>query len=75
MNARIAGQVRRLVRNRGFGFIYDARGTEYFFHMSAVDPTTGITFDQLLDGDEGTHVTFEAKPGDKGPRAEQVRAT
>jgi cold shock protein len=53
--------------DRGFGFIRNNRGTDVYFHMSAVD---GTTFDQLQ---EGQKVSFEETKSDKGPRAEKVR--
>ncbi len=61
------GTIKRVVRDKGFGFIRDDRGREFFFHRSAVDGN----FDQL---DEGQTVTFEEEPSAKGPRAGSVRA-
>jgi CspA family cold shock protein len=61
------GSIKRLVRDRGFGFIRDDNGLEWFFHRSAV---TDGTFDQL---NEGQRVTFEEEPSAKGPRAGNVR--
>lgn len=60
-----SGTVKRTVPERGFGFISDASGTEYFFHRSNVD-----NFDSLRGGES---VTFEVEDGPKGPRANQVR--
>ena len=31
-----SGTIKRLVRDRGFGFIRDDNGQEWFFHRSAV---------------------------------------
>lgn len=64
------GTVKRLVRDRGFGFILpeDKNAEELFFHRSAV---TGGSFEAL---DEGQKVSFDAGNGAKGPRAESVRA-
>ena len=56
------GSIKRLVRDRGFGFIRDDNGLEWFFHRTAV---TDGTFDQL---NEGQRVTFEEEPSAKGPR-------
>jgi cold shock protein len=65
---RIDGTVRKIVRDKGFGFIGTATGIEYFFHHSACPD-----FDRLT---EGTSVTFiEGASGKKGPRAEQVART
>jgi CspA family cold shock protein len=61
------GTIKRLVRDRGFGFIRDEGGQEWFFHRSAVSDGT---FDQLS---EGQRVSFEEEPSPKGPRAADVR--
>lgn len=63
------GPIRRLVRDKGFGFVGDGTGTEYFFHRSACN---GISFDQLR---EGQTVSFDAARGEKRPRAENLHAT
>ena len=47
------GTIKKIVGDRGFGFIQEADGKEVFFHRSAV---TGGTFDQLR---EGQSVTYE----------------
>jgi cold shock protein len=61
------GTIKRLVSDKGFGFVAAADGNEYFFHQSAcVDGG----FDQLR---EGQSVTFTTGQGPKGPRAEGVR--
>jgi cold shock protein len=62
------GTIKRLVRDKGFGFIAAGGDEEYFFHQSAC---TGKRFDELR---EGQSVTFEVGRGPKGPRAENVRA-
>ena len=61
------GTIKRLVSDKGFGFIAAGDGNEYFFHNSAL---SGIRFDELR---EGQNVTFERGQGPKGPRAENVR--
>ena len=61
------GTIKRLVSDKGFGFVAAADGQEYFFHQSAV---AGGQFDQLR---EGQAVTFDTGQGPKGPRAENVR--
>lgn len=62
------GTIKRLVADRGFGFIRgDAGNEEYFFHRSAVRLGT---FESLR---EGQAVTFEVRAAEKGPRAEDVR--
>jgi len=61
------GTIKRLVRDRGFGFIRDDGGQEWFFHRSAV--AQGV-FDQL---NEGQRVAFDEEPSNKGPRANNIR--
>ena len=61
------GKVKRLVRDKGFGFIRDEGGTEHFFHRSAV---RGAVFELLR---EGQRVEFTAEDSAKGPRAGEVR--
>jgi CspA family cold shock protein len=61
------GTVKRLVSDKGFGFVAASDGSEYFFHQSAC---AGCRFDQLR---EGQSVTFRTGQGPKGPRAEDVR--
>lgn len=65
--AAINGTIKRLVSDKGFGFVAAQDGTEYFFHQSAC---TGTRFDDLR---EGQAVTFEKGQGPKGPRAENLR--
>ena len=60
------GTIKRLVSDKGFGFVAAADGNGYFFHQSACDGQ----FDQLR---EGQSVTFQTGQGPKGPRAENVR--
>jgi cold shock protein len=62
----INGTIKRLVSDKGFGFVAAPDGSEYFFHQSAVN---GISFDELR---EGERVTFQTGQGPKGPRAENV---
>ncbi len=64
--AAMSGKVKRLVSDKGFGFVLGQDGHEYFFHQSAC----GGQFDTLR---EGQAVTFEAGQGPKGPRAENIR--
>jgi CspA family cold shock protein len=64
----VTGKIRTLRVDKGFGFIKDDAGKEYFFHQSAVQG--GI--DNLREGDS---VEFDAGQGPKGPRAENVRRT
>ena len=59
------GTIKKLVAERGFGFIEGERG-ELFFHHSSVQ---GTPFEVLR---EGQTVNFTEGRGPKGPRAESV---
>lgn len=63
------GTVKRIVSDRGFGFIAAEDGKEYFFHQSGVD--SSITFKNLRGGEA---VSFDIEQSEKGPRANRVRA-
>ena len=60
------GTIKRLVMDRGFGFLSGEDGKEYFFHRSGTD----TDFDRLQGGER---VTFEIEPSPKGPRAGKVQ--
>ncbi|MCE9544839.1 MAG: cold shock domain-containing protein [Planctomycetia bacterium] len=60
------GTIKKLISEKGFGFIQGERG-ELFFHHSAVQ---GGQFDMLH---EGQRVEYEEGSGPKGPRAENVK--
>ena len=62
------GTIKKVVSERGFGFIQAADGKEYFFHRSGMDAS--VNFDSLMGGEK---VIFEIEPGPKGPRAQRVR--
>ena len=64
--ATLNGTIKRLVSDKGFGFILATDGNEYFFHNSAC----AVSFDELR---EGQAVTFDRGQGPKGPRGENVR--
>jgi CspA family cold shock protein len=61
------GTIKRVIRDRGFGFIRSADGQEVFFHRSSLQQ---LNFDGLR---EGENVEFEMERGEKGPRATAVR--
>jgi CspA family cold shock protein len=67
MSSTMHGTIKRLVRDKGFGFIAADDGQEYFFHQSACQ---GTAFTALR---EGQAVTFDRGQGPKGPRGENVR--
>ena len=63
-----SGTIKKVVHDRGFGFIAAEDGNEYFFHRSGVDAQ--IDFDGLRGGET---VVFDVERSDKGPRANRVR--
>lgn len=60
------GQIKRIVRDRGFGFITAENRDEVFFHRSALNGD----FDSL---EEGAAVEFNLERGPKGLRAASVK--
>lgn len=65
----MTGTIKRIVRDKGFGFItpHDGSG-DVFFHRSRLAPR--VEFDDLREGEE---VEFQSRPGDKGPQAFDVK--
>jgi CspA family cold shock protein len=63
------GTVKKVVADRGFGFITAEDGKEYFFHRSGLDAS--LDFDRLAGGEK---VEFEIESSPKGPRAAKVRS-
>ena len=61
------GTIKRVVRDRGFGFIRSTDGQEVFFHRNGLQQ---IDFEGLQ---EGATVEFEVEQSEKGPRATNVR--
>lgn len=60
------GKIKKLVSERGFGFISDTDGREVFFHQSGLNDGS---FNSLREGQE---VEFEVEKSSKGPRAINV---
>ena len=60
------GKIKKLVRERSFGFISDTDGSELFFHKNSL---VGVEFDAL---NEGMEVEFEVEKSSKGPNATNV---
>ena len=63
------GTIKRIIADRGFGFIAADDEKEYFFHRGGLDST--LEFDRLVGGE---HVEFDVEASPKGPRAVRVRA-
>ena len=63
------GTVKKVISDRGFGFITAEDGKEYFFHRGALD--TSLDFDRLNGGEK---VEFDIEQSPKGPRASRVHA-
>jgi CspA family cold shock protein len=62
------GTIKKIVRDKGFGFIApDDGGDDVFFHRSRLAPK--LRFEDLREGDE---VQFQVRAGDKGPQAYEV---
>jgi CspA family cold shock protein len=63
------GTVKKIVSDRGFGFITAEDAKDYFFHRDALD--SSMDFDRLVGGER---VEFDIEQSPKGPRAARVRA-
>jgi CspA family cold shock protein len=62
------GTVKKLVSERGFGFIAGEDGKDYFFHRSSLAPS--LDFDRLAGGEK---VQFDIESDPKGARAQNVQ--
>jgi CspA family cold shock protein len=63
----LKGRIKKIVRERGFGFISVEDGKEVFFHRSALE---GIELDNIEEGDD---IEFNSERGPKGLRAVNIR--
>jgi CspA family cold shock protein len=61
------GTIRRLITDRGFGFIRTERGEDLFFHRNELQ---GVDYNSLR---EGQQVEFEVEQGPDGSCAVRVR--
>ncbi len=61
------GRIKKMVRDRGFGFIRGDDGKEVFFHRSGMN---GSDYDSISEGD---NVEYVIQEGPRGARAEHVR--
>ena len=68
-NKMAKGTIRRLMRDRGYGFITTEDGKDIFFHRTAL---RDLRFDSLK---EGQPVEFEVEEGSRGPRAVNIRSS
>jgi len=64
-----SGTIKKVVADRGFGFITGEDGKDYFFHRDGLNES--IDFDRLLGGER---VTFDIESNPRGPRAANVSA-
>lgn len=63
------GTIKKVIADRGFGFIAAEDAKEYFFHRGGLD--SSLDFDRLMGGEK---VEFEIETSPKGPRATRVRS-
>ena len=63
------GTVKKVIADRGFGFITAEDEKDYFFHRDALD--SSLDFDRLIGGER---VEFEIEASPKGPRAAKVHS-
>ena len=63
------GTIKKVVSDRGFGFIAAEDAKEYFFHRDGLD--SSLDFDRLMGGER---VEFDVEQSPKGPRANHVRS-
>lgn len=67
------GTIKKLVSDKGFGFIQTESGADVFFHHSAV---ANKGFDNLTEGQKVEYTLDNSGgPKGKGPRATNVTAT
>ena len=63
------GTIKRVISERGFGFVAGEDGKEYFFHRNEL--ASSMDFDRLVGGE---YVAFEVEQSPKGPRAVKLQA-
>lgn len=63
------GTIKKLVNDKGFGFIKQQGGQDVFFHTSVVE---GAQFDDLREGQEVEFTLDPAGNKGKGPKASAV---
>ncbi len=65
----VQGKIRKVIEDRGFGFIAADDGREIFFHMSSLQ---GVDIKDLKEGDP-VEFDLEKSPHGRGPRAANVK--
>lgn len=63
------GKIKKLVHDKGFGFIQTETGQDVFFHHSTV---ANQGFDDLTEGQQVEYEVEQGQSGGKGPRAASV---
>lgn len=63
------GTIKKLLQDRGFGFISDTDGREIFFHYKS------LTEAKFADLKEGQELEYEVEDSNKGPRAIQIKVS
>ncbi len=63
------GTIKKVIADKGYGFIYEEDGREIFFHITGLQ---GIDFKSLKEGDS---VEFDVEKDKRGSRAINIRAS
>ena len=61
------GTIKKVTRDRAYGFIRAEDGIDYFFHQSELHG--GLVFEDIHEGEA---VRFEPKHAERGPRAVEI---
>lgn len=64
--AKIAGKVKKFNKEKGYGFITDGEGKDYFFYY------TSLNMEGFKTVDAGADVEFEAQESERGLRADSI---
>ena len=67
MAAPVSGTIKRIVSDKGFGFIERQGGPDIFVHFSAIQSAGFRTLK------EGQKVEFNVEQGPKGPQAANIK--
>ena len=63
------GKIKKLISDRGFGFISDTDGRDVFFHQGSLIDA------KFVDLSESQLVEFDVEKSEKGPRAVNVHVS